>query len=141
MGKMDQVNFPSGDYIRGDEVAQTATSTDANYEVLMSGSADNTTKTEGTRKSNKATFNPSTGNFNIGGMMTDVNGIQSIKPISTAEFNQLSQQEKDCGITYNIYDMPSCYGAICYYDPVTEMIIYNEGAAYYDEDTELIVIV
>jgi hypothetical protein len=140
MGKMDQVNFPSGDYIRTDEVAQTATSSDNNYEVLLSGSADNTTKTEGTRKTNKATMNPSTGNFYIGGMMTDVNGIQSIQRISYEDFKNLTQAQKDCGITYDIYDLPSCYGDKCYYEPITEMIIYNEGAAYYDEETEMIVI-
>jgi len=41
-------------------VTQTATTTNANYEVLFSESADNTTKTEGARKTDKLTFNPST---------------------------------------------------------------------------------
>ena len=44
-----------------ENVLQTATNLDANYEVLFSESADNTTKTEGARKSNLLIFNPSTG--------------------------------------------------------------------------------
>ena len=43
------------------QVTQTATTTSAAYEVLFSGTADNTTRTEGTRKNSNLTFNPSTG--------------------------------------------------------------------------------
>lgn len=42
-------------------VTQTVTSTNANYEVLFSNTADNTTRTEGARKNSNLTFNPSTG--------------------------------------------------------------------------------
>lgn len=43
-----------------DAVTQTATdSTDAIYEVLFSNTADNTTRTEGARKSSNLTYNPS----------------------------------------------------------------------------------
>ena len=42
-------------------VNQAVTTTDANYEVLFSGTADNTTHNEGSRKNNNLTFNPSTG--------------------------------------------------------------------------------
>lgn len=42
-------------------VTQTATSTNSNYEVLFSGTADNTTRTEGARKNSNLCFNPSTG--------------------------------------------------------------------------------
>jgi len=49
------------------KVTQTATnSTNADYEVLFSGTADNTTRTEEARKSSKLTFNP----FNNGGTLT-----------------------------------------------------------------------
>ena len=41
------------------KVTQTATTDNANYEVLFSGTADNTTRTEGARKTNKLKFNPS----------------------------------------------------------------------------------
>lgn len=44
-----------------DAVTQTQTATNANYEVLFSSTADNTTRTEGARKNNNLTFNPSTG--------------------------------------------------------------------------------
>ena len=49
-------------------VIQTATTTDADYEVLFSGTADNTTRSEGAKKSGKFTFNPNTRNLNIGDM-------------------------------------------------------------------------
>jgi len=52
-------------------VTQTATSTNANYEVLFSVTADNTTRTEGARKNSNLTFNPSTGNLNV----TQINGV------------------------------------------------------------------
>lgn len=42
-------------------VTQTATTTNANYEVLFSGTADNTPRNEGARKSNTLLFNPNTG--------------------------------------------------------------------------------
>ena len=49
------------------KVTQTATSTSADYEVLFSETADNTTHTEGARKNSNLKFNPSTGNlqFNV----------------------------------------------------------------------------
>ena len=49
------------------KVTQTATTTDANYEILFSSTADNTTRTEGARKSNNLLFNPSTGVLQISG--------------------------------------------------------------------------
>ena len=42
-------------------VTQTATTTDANYEVLFSATADNTTRTETARKNSNLKFNPSSG--------------------------------------------------------------------------------
>ena len=42
-------------------VTQTATTTDANYEVLFSVTADNTTRTEGTGKTTTLRFNPNKG--------------------------------------------------------------------------------
>ena len=47
------------------KVTQTATTTDASYEVLFSETADNTTRTEGARKSNGLTYNPSTGELTV----------------------------------------------------------------------------
>ncbi|MBQ6627811.1 MAG: hypothetical protein IJH65_03170 [Methanobrevibacter sp.] len=48
-------------------MAQTATSDNNDYEILFSGSADNTTKTEGARKNSNLLFNPSTGKLQVGG--------------------------------------------------------------------------
>lgn len=51
------------------KVTQTATTTSANYEVLFSQTADNTTRTEEARKSSRLVYNPSTGVIlNIGGL-------------------------------------------------------------------------
>lgn len=47
-------------------VTQTPTTTDATYELLFSGSANNTTSTEGARKSQYATFNPNKKAFTFG---------------------------------------------------------------------------
>ena len=47
------------------KVAQTATTTNAQYEVLFSGTADNTTRTEGAGKNSNLTFNPSTGRLDV----------------------------------------------------------------------------
>lgn len=44
-----------------DKVTQTASNTNANYEVLFSGTNDNTTRTEGAKKNSNLTFNPFTG--------------------------------------------------------------------------------
>ena len=54
------------------KVTQTADdSTNSNFEVLMSATADNTTRTETSKKSSKLTFNPSTGNLQA----TQLNGV------------------------------------------------------------------
>lgn len=52
-------------------VTQTATTTSADYEVLFSATADNTTRTEGARKNSNLKFNPSTGNLQA----TQLNGV------------------------------------------------------------------
>lgn len=53
------------------KVTQTATSNNAYYEVLFSGTADNTTRTESAGKYSNLTFNPSTGDLNV----TQINGV------------------------------------------------------------------
>lgn len=53
-------------------VTQTATTTSAAYELLFSNTADNTTRTEGTRKTSTLTYNPSTKALATGG---SVNGL------------------------------------------------------------------
>lgn len=59
-------------------VTQTATTTSAEYEVLFSATADNTTRTEGARKNSNLKFNPSTGNLTV----TTVNGLTITKTTS-----------------------------------------------------------
>ena len=57
-----------------DAVTQTATSTNSNYEVLFSGTADNTTRTEGARKYSNFTFNPSSGTVTATKFVGDISG-------------------------------------------------------------------
>ena len=60
-------------YLKTDEkVKQTATTTSAAYEILFSESANNTTATEGARKTSTLTYNPSTKALSTGGA---VNGL------------------------------------------------------------------
>ena len=55
-----------------ENVKQTATTTSAAYEILFSATADNTTRTEGARKTSTLTYNPSTKALSTGGA---VNGL------------------------------------------------------------------
>ena len=56
-----QTAVPTGAVFTDANVTQTVTATDANYEVLFSATADNTTRTEGARKTSTLRFNPSKG--------------------------------------------------------------------------------
>lgn len=47
------------------KVTQTSTTTNAEYKVLLSNTADGTTRTEGARKSDTLSYNPSTTNLSI----------------------------------------------------------------------------
>lgn len=49
-----------------ENVKQSPTTTNANYEILLSGSADNTEHTEGVKKNSHFTFNPGLGAFTFG---------------------------------------------------------------------------
>lgn len=53
-------SVPSDAVFTDTKVAQTNTSANAAYRLLFSGTADNTTRTEGARKSGNLTYNPST---------------------------------------------------------------------------------
>lgn len=64
-------SVPSDAVFTDAKVTQTATTTNANYEVLFSVTGDNTTRTEGARKNNNLLFNPSTGNLQA----TQLNGV------------------------------------------------------------------
>ena len=66
--------IPDNDF----NVTQTATdSTNANYELLFSSTADNTTRTEGARKTQYFTYNPSSKAITIGTRGTNVVGDYS----------------------------------------------------------------
>ena len=73
----DSQNYDKDKYLKGDgtwgtvsasdiNVAQSVVSTDSNdYELIFSGTADNTTRTEGVGKNNTLKCNPSTGNISV----------------------------------------------------------------------------
>ena len=52
------------------KVTQTATTTNANYEILFSETADNTTRTEAARKTSGLKFNPSTNGLQLSSAVT-----------------------------------------------------------------------
>lgn len=65
------VSLPAYPTDTNNAVTQTATTTSADYEVLFSNTADNTTRTEGARKNSNLKFNPNTGNLQA----TQLNGV------------------------------------------------------------------
>lgn len=76
------VKIPASDNT-DEEVKQTATTTNSeNYELLFSSTADNTTRTEGARKTNKIKCNPSTGNI-TSGLLTVTTNIGTAAPTSS----------------------------------------------------------
>ena len=56
------------------KVTQTDTTTNATYRLLFSGTADNTTRTEGARKSAKLTFNPNSGVLSATSFVGNIDG-------------------------------------------------------------------
>lgn len=63
------------DYDANSNVTQTATTTNANYEVLFSQTADNTTRTEGARKTSTFRFNPSTNTLSTTNLTLNGGGL------------------------------------------------------------------
>ena len=66
------------------KVNQTITTTAAEYRVLLSGTADDTTRAEGANKSTNLRFNPSTKLLSIGG---SVSATGSLTLAGAATFN------------------------------------------------------
>ena len=65
---------PSNALFTDAKVKQTATTTDADYEILFSSTADNTTRTAGARKNSNLTFNPSTGTLTTTKFVGELSG-------------------------------------------------------------------
>ena len=64
---LGQLELPNGvTYDIDKRVEQTSTSTSAFYEVILSGTADNTTRTEGVNKSNYFVYNPAEKFISVG---------------------------------------------------------------------------
>lgn len=120
------------------KTAQDETTTNEELEMLLSSVTGTTSVTDGVKKSAKAKLNPSTGNMTLGGMLTDVNGVQSVKPMYWAEYQALSPAEKNNGVIYHIINRSASYGNQCVYQSSIENISYYFGAAY-DSDSESII--
>ena len=71
-----ETDVPSGAVFTDTKVTQTATTTNANYEILFGETADNTTRTEGARKATTLRFNPSKGAL-MEGNSTNASGSYS----------------------------------------------------------------
>lgn len=88
----------SSDNDTANKVVQTVTTGNANYEVLFSNTADNTTRTEGARKNSNLKFNPSTGNLQT----TKINGVtvgNSPKFTDTVDAASLTYSNTTSGLT------------------------------------------
>lgn len=93
-----------GGVLTDDKVKQTNTTSSGSYRLLFSYTADNTTRTEGARKSSKLLFNPSTGALtatSFSGKLTWANLTdvpESFTPSthnhSTAQINALTNYSK-----------------------------------------------
>ena len=91
-----------GEYNLLDASTATSSNKGAYVEIVGNGSYN--------ARSNARTLDWD-GNETISGILTDMNGKQSIKPITYDNFQQLSQAEKDNGLYYDIYDAdPSMFG-------------------------------
>ena len=77
------------------KVTQTATNTNADYEVLFSETADNTTRNESARKYSNLKFNPSTGNLQT----TQLNGVTigSSPKFTDTTYTKMTQTEATTG--------------------------------------------
>ena len=94
-----------GNYYDSDvSVMQNNSTSNSDYRLLLSTTAMDGTETSYCNKSANFKANPSTGNMTIGGRLTDVNGVQSIRRISEADYQALSSAEKNNGTIYHRYD-------------------------------------
>lgn len=88
-----------------ENVTQTATSTNANYEVLFSNTADNTTRTEGVRKNSNLTFNPSTGTITATNFVGTVNSYSigaSVPSAAVFTDENVTQTELSLDASYEV---------------------------------------
>ena len=80
-----QMNDYTPDTNVNDKVTQTATSTSGAYEVLLSGTADNTTRTEGARKTSGLTYDVTSGLVISGAVSQNRKASTTVGTNSTTE--------------------------------------------------------
>lgn len=128
-GKVPSSQLPSFN-----AVTQTATSTSADYEVLFSATADNTTRTEGARKNSNLKFNPSTGNLQAtkfnGAAITYTSGVSCAVGATTCTISNSAittsslleaYSSNSSGATISISNITTSAGkAILTFDALTE---------------------
>ena len=88
-GTAIKIKLPASDNTDA-KVAQTNSTTNVDYRILLSGSADDTTKTEGSNKSTNLRFNPSTKVFSVGG---DINATGDLTLTGNANLNSETYAE------------------------------------------------
>lgn len=92
-----------------DAVTQTATTTNSAYEVLFSGTADNTTRTEGARKNSNLKFNPSIGQLvarssgNYAAYYADLTGISGIGAGENKNVFGVQYKNTSDSLTHTVY--------------------------------------
>jgi len=91
-----------------DRVTQTGSDNNANYPVILSGTADNVTRTEGVRKSSSLTYNPDTKALIINNGTVQVDSVVANSvTCSSMSVQDISNQytlTKTSG-NWNIYDL------------------------------------
>ena len=121
-------------------VTQTATTTDANYEVLFSATADNTTRTEGARKTSTLTYNPHNSYLYVDGRaeigLATSTATRAIDVYSKSGLIQLyssgnSDGNGNRGLWLGAHGTATSGKAIVYAD-TNNNILYNGGTFYGD---------
>ena len=87
------VAVPSNAAFTDTKVTQTATTTNSNYEVLFSNTADNTSRTEGARKAETLRFNPSKGSLMEGSSTTASGNYSHAEGQNTSAYGRSSHAE------------------------------------------------
>jgi hypothetical protein len=103
-------SVPSGAKFTDENVTQTNTTTSADYRVLLSGNANDTTETTTVRKSTNLKFSPSSGGlYSFGFLWTDITGLTldiNTLTLSNGTLHSRRFIEKTDGGSANITNIP-----------------------------------
>ena len=100
-GHTVNADVPSTAVFTDEKVTQTATSDNKKYEVLFSGTNDNTTRTEGTRKSSDLLFNPNKKELSLGNSAVSIQKETNTSDLPCGRislFNTISDPPFEIGV-------------------------------------------